>query len=294
MSLAAIYFGRFRSSRRNIRQNTAVFSELSQKHDQSKKIFFLYGFSKKSHFGLMQYLSVCSALSSQPEAKIFVFYIYEPSGEYWSKIPSEVELIQIIDFDFFGIAHLKHFAHKADIVRLLLLKNIGGLYLDIDTISMRKLDELFDSKPVMGIQLIPENGEIRGLCNAVMSSPKNNAFIKIWLKNYRTFKSSGQGISWDEHSVRLPWKISQQHPQLIKILAPSELFQILWFDLESTIMSNSHNSKWNPSSSAPVIHLWESLCEKELSVITENYVKDSSSFYAKRAREVLGSIGVSV
>ncbi len=294
MSIVLANFANYGSSMRNINRNVALFSELSRSFDQSKKIFFLYGFSKKSHFGLMQYLSVCSALSSQPEAKIFIFYIYEPSGEYWNTLPVEVERIQIFDFDFFGIAHLKHFAHKADIIRLLLLLNVGGLYLDIDTISMRRLDELFDSKPVMGIQLIPENGEIRGLCNAVMSSPKDSAFIKIWLKNYRTFKSGGHGLSWDEHSVRLPWKISQRHPQLIKILAPSELFQILWFDLESTILSNPQISKWNPSNGPPVIHLWESLCEKELSVISENYIKGSSSFYAKRAREVLDSLGAAI
>jgi hypothetical protein len=274
--------------------NRRLFEEISHKNQNSKNIFFLFGFSRDANFGLMQFMAICSALVSEPTAKLTLFYIYEPIGEYWRKLPSQVDLVRIHNFSFFGIARLKHFAHKADVIRLLLLDQIGGVYLDIDTISMKPLSVLYSDRTVMGTQLIPENGEVRGLCNAVMGSPKQSPFIKIWLRKYRTFKSSGYGITWDEHSVRLPWILAQENPELVKVLPPFDLFQILWFDLKSTIMSDPKDSHWNLQSAPPVIHLWETLCGDELSLITEDYIKGESTYYAKRAKEVCDLLEISL
>jgi mannosyltransferase OCH1-like enzyme len=39
---------------------------------------------------------------------------------------------------------LYHVAHKADVVRLQALKETGGIYLDLDTISVKTIDRLLD------------------------------------------------------------------------------------------------------------------------------------------------------
>lgn len=55
-----------------------------------------------------------------------------------------------LDISIFGTP-VKHYAHKADIVRMEALLRWGGIYLDIDVITLRPFDHLLDKDMVMGL-----------------------------------------------------------------------------------------------------------------------------------------------
>jgi hypothetical protein len=59
-------------------------------------------------------------------------YEYLPIGPWWDLIQKELTLIKTVVPDQILGRELKHFAHKADVIRLLAMKYSGGVYLDID------------------------------------------------------------------------------------------------------------------------------------------------------------------
>jgi len=119
---------------------------------------------------------------------------------------------------------LYHVAHKADVLRLKILIEHGGIYLDLDTICKKPFTAFLNHKFVIGKQ-----GRWRkmGLCNAVMMSEKSSEFAKIWLDAYKTFRSKGKDEYWGEHSVKVPLDLAKQYPHLLHI-EPYDSFIILF------------------------------------------------------------------
>ncbi|QPC94593.1 hypothetical protein [Mesorhizobium sp. INR15] len=78
-----------------------------------------------------------------------------------------------------------------------LLDELGGIHLDLDTITVASFDPLLDCPFAIGVQGL---SRIDGLCNAVMVAKPKRAFVQNWLDSYSRF--TGQ---WDRFSVRLPY-----------------------------------------------------------------------------------------
>jgi hypothetical protein len=188
-------------------------------------------------FSLSHYLAIQSAVNvNQPEA-VYFHYEYEPSGEWWEKAKPLLVLNKIKAPDQFMDRPLFHVAHKADVVRLQALKEWGGIYLDLDTICVRPLHDLYHHSFIIGQELkaayIPKNwrqkikyriktwwngtpsSEINGLCNAALLAEKNSAFVNLWLDTYKSFRSKGRDKYWNEHSVLMPIQLAAKHPSLI-------------------------------------------------------------------------------
>lgn len=79
------------------------------------------------------YLYVTSTLSlSLTQPRENSHYEHLPTGPWWDLIRPHLTLIKTqVPESIYG-RPLKHFAHKADVLRLLAMKYSGGIYLDID------------------------------------------------------------------------------------------------------------------------------------------------------------------
>lgn len=152
------------------------------------------------------YLAVLSALQvNQPDC-IYFHYQYEPQGLWWEKIKRLVTPIQRTALDKIGDKTLHHYAHKADVMRLQLLIEHGGIYLDIDTLCLKPWHVFLDNEFVIGEELQYKNA-VQGLCNAVLFSQPQSIFLRAWLEEYPAhFKEDG----WSESACLLPRLLSQQ------------------------------------------------------------------------------------
>ncbi|KAI1360103.1 hypothetical protein F5Y08DRAFT_318048 [Xylaria arbuscula] len=114
-------------------------------------------------------------------------------------------------------------AHISDVLRLKLLREQGGIYLDIDAFGLRPFTDLLRSPRdiIMG----HEGGNRGGLCNAIMVARKNSAFIDRWAAEYNNVDLSQE---WNFHSVTLPKQLQLQHPDEICALPPSTFFWPTW------------------------------------------------------------------
>ncbi|KAK7091245.1 uncharacterized protein [Littorina saxatilis] len=135
-----------------------------------------------------------------------------PHGPYWSAllhlVPNMVHMHAVKPTEIFG-RKIKVVEHAADVKRLRLMIEYGGMYLDTDYVVLRSLDDLLKESVVLGYE---HKG--RSICNGFLVSEANSTFMQIWLDNYKDFNDR----QWAEHSVRRPYRLSVQHPTLLKVV----------------------------------------------------------------------------
>jgi hypothetical protein len=189
---------------------------------------------------------------------------------------------------------LCHVAHQADVVRLRMLQEKGGIYLDLDTICVKPFHPLLHHSFVIGeekkVQAAPKNlrqhfkknirqwlgvhgkSNTSGLCNAILLSEKNSAFVTRWLESYRSFRSKGRDKYWNEHSVLLPLKLAAAHSGDVTRLGPYAFHYPLYHAEGLRQMFEELHS----FPEALAHHLWESFA-------WEPYMKNMqvSSIFAK-------------
>ncbi|MEO8665756.1 MAG: glycosyltransferase [Ignavibacteria bacterium] len=250
----------------------------------SNVFHFCYGLSEDfggKPYSLVHYLAVKSAYEVNSPEEIFFYYTYEPSGDWWEKTKPLVTLIKVeAPEEIFG-NKLYHVAHKADILRLQKLYEIGGIYMDLDTISRKSFKPLLNNKFVIGKQ-----GKFRnmGLCNAVIMSEKKSKFVKLWLESYKSFRSKGKDKYWAEHSVKLPLLIAKKNSNLLHIEPYDSFHYPLYYP--TSLKKMFEKVKEYPN--AYCHHLWEGgSWNKYLKDLTEEKIFNNDTTYNLIARKFL-------
>jgi hypothetical protein len=162
-----------------------------------------------------------------------------------------------------------------------LLIQHGGIYLDLDTITVASYEPLLDHDMVMGEE--ENDGKVVGLCNAVMLAARGSIFCKRWLSRYTTFRSAGHDEFWAEHSVRLPLQMSLEAPETITILPPSAFFSPSWSEDQLCILFEEDAT----FPDAFCHHLWETVSWERLKDLNEQVIARKDTTYNRLARTML-------
>ncbi len=245
-------------------------------------IYFLVPGTGGKQFSMVHYLAMKSAIEVNNPDRVFFYYNNEPDTEWFKKIRPCLTMVKIDPPSSIYGNPLCHVAHCADIVRLVVLKLYGGIYLDIDTICNRPFKDLLEtSSMVMGLQKFSENEF--GLCNAVMMAEKNAEFINRWLETYQLFRSPGNSGFWDEHSVRIPRHLAEYLPSLITV-APYDAFHYPTFVEAGIREMFVENHQFNR---AYCHHLWENASWSYLKDLSPEIIKSKDTSYHLLARRFI-------
>ncbi len=241
---------------------------------------FCYGFLPEPQFGFLEYLAIKSAYELNRPERIYLHYQHECSGPWWDKAAEMLTLNRVEPpQEVFG-RKLNHFAHRSDVLRLQVLQEHGGIYMDIDTLCLRPFTPLLDQRCVLAWQ------SNRGLCNAVILSEPGGEFVRAWLDSYRTFRSAGRDQFWDEHSVVLPGRLARDRSLRphVTLLSHRAFFFPLWDEMHHLFESNDP-ARFKDSY---CVHYCESVTrERWLRRITpENAVRGGTNF-SRFVRRVL-------
>jgi len=99
--------------------------------------------------------------------------------------------------------------HQSDVVRLTVLEEFGGLYVDLDVIIVRPVDSLLSYDVIMGAETPMMLGS-----GFIFVTRTNATFIRLWRQAYAdNFDDS----DWNRHSVYVPMELAKQHPNLIHV-----------------------------------------------------------------------------
>src|SRR5215831_12654750 len=115
-----------------------------------KILHFCFGLSLKGgDWSLVHHACVKSAVERLKPDQAFLYFEYEPRGPYWDLTRKLVRCERITaPRTVFGNP-LIHYAHRADVVRLQKLIEVGGIYLDCDVLVHRDFDDLLDNSVVL-------------------------------------------------------------------------------------------------------------------------------------------------
>jgi hypothetical protein len=272
-------------------------------------------------FSFIHFLAIYMAWKVNRPEIIYFHHTEEPTGEWWQLARPLLTLNRVPPVtEIFGNPVI-YPAHKADIIRLDMLREHGGIYLDLDVICINPFDPLLHYPFVMGI----EPGT--GLCNAVILAQPQAPFIERWQAQYRSFDAK----RWNYHSVVLPGQMAKESPELIHIANKYSFFYpthndpvcaYLWGGrpslkalawrmaknvLQLAAMALKGNSdpvklayyqtfhglygrEWHyrRARQAFSIHLWEGLWgEPYLKQLDPDYLKNSNANFARLMRDIL-------
>lgn len=241
---------------------------------------FCFGLLPDAQFGFLEYLAIKSAYELNRPERIYLHYHHECSGRWWEKALKLLTLNKINPPTHVFDRPVVHYAHQSDVIRLQMLREHGGIYMDIDTLCMRPFTELLAQQCVMA----PES--YRGLCNAVILSEPQGVFLTAWLERYRTFRSQGHDQWWSEHSVHIPFRMARQ-PDLqphITLLPQGAFFFPRWEEIDCLFVS-ANEALFR---SSYCVHYWENITRQEwLGKIEPEDIWRQDSNFTRFARRVL-------
>ena len=254
-----------------------------------KIIHFCFGLTPNfggKPWSLFHHACVKSAVERIKPAKTFFYCEYEPKGPWW-RLTREMVTIEKIKAPrtIFGNP-LLHPAHRADIVRLEKLLEMGGIYLDCDVFVHRDFDDLLRYSTVLGQQ--GEQGRF-GLCNAIILAEVQAPFLKRWYAEYRSFRGDGHSTFWDEHSVGIPCRLAREFPTEITVLPDTGFFWPTW---EKEGLKKIFRSV-DPILSSGVYanHLWESCTwERYMEHLTPKRVRNVESNFHNWMRPMIAEL----
>ena len=222
-------------------------------------VHFVFGLKpQEEEFLFVYYLAVYSCFLLNAPDCIYFHHHHVPRGPWWDalvRLPA-VRLCRIPVPTRIGRKPIRKTAHRADAVRMRVLHEIGGVYLDIDTICVRPWRHLLaDNDVVLGLE-----GEPDGICNAIMMARPRSPFFTAWRDQYEQhFEPDG----WREASIVLPEQIAKRHPEWATVLPPAAFFLPSYTEVDRIFVTD------HPVPPDLVaLHLWETFALPHMRQVT--------------------------
>lgn len=141
-------------------------------------------FFGETNFENYHYECIKSMINNMPNYEIILYNKIEPSNnKYWDEIKKYIKIEKIEVPEYYDNYHLGYFQYKADVVRLNILYEKGGIYLDIDLLIIKNFENIINSG--YDVYLSEEGERGGGLINAFIAAKPKNEFIKLWLESFK-------------------------------------------------------------------------------------------------------------
>lgn len=237
-----------------------------------KRINYIFGLSETfcgKPFFYFNYLNILSAKKTNPSYDINVYYHYNPNNIHFDKLSTFCNLVKLDTISTtIKSTPFAFTEHMGDLMRLEMLYNSGGIYLDVDVVCIKSFDDLLNNSCVMGREYGRHEHEptpkLIGLCNATMMGEKQNSFMSVWINEfYEDYRND-----WNYNCVQMPYRLFQKHQNLVTVLPQSSFFKYSWDRDGFDAIFNRNSDVGNCYS----LHLWENKNYKELVKYDNDYI----------------------
>jgi len=183
-------------------------------------VHFIRTDNMPERFGIIQYLAVVSAAKNiKPD--VMYFHVIAPgSGYWWDRAKKYFTVRFVPPPTHIGAKQLSLAAHQSDVIRIDVLDEMGGIYLDWDVITWRSFDPLLKSgaPTIFGRERkVPKYDEVVGV--AVILSRPRAPFIRLWRE--KMADAFDYPRCYACHSVALVRSLALQKPSWVRILEPT-------------------------------------------------------------------------
>lgn len=245
--------------------------------------FVFFGFTE---FAMIHYLAVKTALEVHKPDRVIIHYTNAPQGNpLWDDIAKRVELRYVVPPEQFMGVPLTSYQYKADITRLEILIKEGGIYLDIDVLSLQPFGDLLNKSCVLGVEAADDLdstdlNQARSITNAVMMCEPNHPFFVDWLQR------TGDNLvnkTWAYHAVCLPLEMlkSQQYSNIH--VEPCRSF--MPFDFRNDWVFRNDEKQYQCLQKSYTMHLWETIWyDGYLKQINNHYLETVDNIFTRLFR----------
>jgi len=162
-------------------------------------------------------MAILSAQARHPSARTLLFAEAPPHGPSWDLVSSRLDLFVVPRFQRYGRATIVTAQHRMDIVRLLVLMELGGLFSATDMLVLRPMDELTRYPLVLGVQGGAPPGQF-AFGDGMAVATRGNMFCRHWLDAYAEGDVSAGPTIRSFYAMRLPVRLYAEHPDTAHIL----------------------------------------------------------------------------
>jgi hypothetical protein len=178
-------------------------------------------------FRFLHHLAILSALVRSGPDEIVVYGIREPvESPWWRKIRPVISYEPVEPIREFRGKKIDAYQHRADIIRLEKLIEHGGIYLDIDVLTLRSLSPLRRHRCVVGGERYRDGSDVvrsndprdfASVTNAVLMAEPGSPYLEEW------YERMVIGDDWAHHAVVTPHELILERPELAHV-EPVESF----------------------------------------------------------------------
>ncbi|XP_005097595.2 uncharacterized protein LOC101848658 [Aplysia californica] len=164
-----------------------------------------------------QFLSLYSVVTITKARLIIIHGDPLTPGKFWDALfPHALNLVHVLRAAPMYVQgrRVEKRGNQADIARIQILQEYGGVYLDTDESLLRPVD-IFRA---VGFAVSVEGNGSR-LANGVMFARPDHEIAKIWLKNYESY----DGKNWLSHSIIYLSTLAKQYPDLLQVIGSAFL-----------------------------------------------------------------------
>jgi len=239
-----------------------------------KVIHFIYPWTEKTRpWSLVNTLAVKTAISTYPDHEVIV----------WTNAPSSVPLPFVTKRKcelptHIGGAEIVWPQYVSDVMRLQILYEHGGIYMDTDMISLRPFKPYDDTI----LSFCWETEFCESICNAFMATPPINEFIHAWLQRMPEAMSNPV---WAYGGVVVPYEMTQDpfydpHYNALnhRFFCPFDLSKNWMFD--PNLKAGARDIMGNPCA----IHIFETYWRDIIKDITPEWIEKNDCLFSELAR----------
>lgn len=246
---------------------------------------------KPLEFSLVHALSIITCHFVNKPIKIYVYVDEEPNTKWWNAIKRYIEVEKIVRPEVFRGVKVEYPQYMADILRLEILMERGGVYLDLDTIVLKDMSQLLENRATVFSNLDdkePNNlSKIKTISNGFLAFQRNDPFLKEWY--YQIHKYVGNREDWGKGGVVLGKDIFMKNMEKYEYIQIKDFNLFCPFDWESSIDAfNIHIKDDNLYSEAYSIHLWQTMLNDELvKHIDEDFFDRYNNWFTRNHKKYL-------
>lgn len=240
-------------------------------HTVPDAIHFIYPWTEKTRpWSIVNTLAVKSAIETYPDHEVKI----------WTNAPNSVPLPFVTKEKcdlptHIGGAEIVWPQYVADVMRLQILYEFGGIYMDTDIISLRPFTPI--NEQVLTFSWETPNCE--SICNAMMISPPQNEFVKAWLDRMPAAMSHP---AWAYGGVVVPYEMTHDpsfdpyYTSLSnKAFCPLDLSKNWMFDPELKELAKEKIS------CSYAIHIFETFWRDIIKEITTDWIKKNDCLFSE-------------
>lgn len=142
-------------------------------------IHFIYPVTDRTRaWSAVNHLSVLLARKIQNPDQILIWTNVDDKDLQKTAEEAKAEIVKTKLPTELGGTEIKWPQYISDVMRLQILEEHGGIYMDTDILLLKPVNDLLTDKLVISF----ETATLQSICNAFMAAPAGSPFISEWLK----------------------------------------------------------------------------------------------------------------